>query len=217
MTTGRELIWWSAIAPALIIGLFGVALLGFNAAVVVALWVLRGKRRERGSRPSTPLRAHGVSRVTHLPARPEARRAFPYAVPSGVVDIDLRGGRAAPARARGTLRPLLDDGDPAVLEAALQLMSEAVTNCVVHGGADESTRIAVRIRIAADIVHVEVANSRRRFMPAAQPADDLDTSQGARILEALADRWDAEQGDVTRVWFELERARSSRALHSAGS
>ena len=144
-------------------------------------------------------------------ATPAPAAALAHAVPDGVVDIDVRGGADAPARARHTMQTLLEDDPRPTVNDALLLITEVVANGVVAGHADESTRIGIKIRLAEELVHVEVVTPRRRFAPAADPDD---TARRLGIVGALADRWDIDENESTRVWFELARAASERRLTS---
>ena len=183
--------------------------LSLNALFAVALTRLR-RRRELAKPRSSPRPA----RTTQLPGaggRPSTKPPLPHAIQSAAAVLSLRGGPAAPSRARNTIRPLVDDAGDGVVRDVLLLVSELVTNSVVHGGADEATRIGLFVRLDERTVHVEVANPRRRVARiegrsangGSMPAD---TGRGLQIVEALADRWTVDEGDETRVSFELQRS-----------
>jgi GAF domain-containing protein/anti-sigma regulatory factor (Ser/Thr protein kinase) len=84
--------------------------------------------------------------------------------------------------------------------AALQLVSEVVTNAVLHAG----TAITLMVRRQGDDVLVEVADgsptfpSRRRFSP------DATTGRGLLLLDSLAGSWGTERrGGGKIVWFTV--------------
>jgi anti-sigma regulatory factor (Ser/Thr protein kinase) len=84
-------------------------------------------------------------------------------------------------------------------DAAL-MVSELVTNAVLHGvGA-----ISLRIDVEADAVRVEVADEGNVAV-APSPEPGAHGGWGLRIVEQLADDWGVLEGS-TRVWFQLGRA-----------
>jgi anti-sigma regulatory factor (Ser/Thr protein kinase) len=88
-------------------------------------------------------------------------------------------------------------------DAAL-MVSELVTNAVVHGvGA-----ISLRIDVEADAVRVEVADEGNVAL-APSPEAGAHGGWGLRIVEQLADDWGVLEGS-TRVWFRLIRRDSQR-------
>ena len=87
----------------------------------------------------------------------------------------------------------------AQLADACLMVSELVTNALVHG----SGPIGLRIAAAPDRVTIEVAdegNGDVEVAPAPGPAGGW----GLRVVDELADGWGA-RGGSTRVWFELAR------------
>lgn len=198
-----------------------LAWLALNACAVAAMSSLRDRRLSNRGEADGLAVGRGTPEPMPLSAPIRERgRPLAHAVPAGVVDIDVRGGADAPARARRTLRPLLDDDPPSTVDDALLLISEVVANSVVEDRADDSTRIGIRIRLAEDLVHVEVAAPRRRFAStaavAARVGDPSDTARRMGIVKALASRWDIDECETTRVWFELGRTDSARQLHAVG-
>jgi anti-sigma regulatory factor (Ser/Thr protein kinase) len=84
-------------------------------------------------------------------------------------------------------------------EDAALMVSELVTNAVVHGvGA-----IWLRIDIEADAVRIEVADEGNAAV-APSPEPGAHGGWGLRIVEQLADDWGVLDGS-TKVWFRLRR------------
>jgi anti-sigma regulatory factor (Ser/Thr protein kinase) len=83
-------------------------------------------------------------------------------------------------------------------EDAALMVSELITNAVVHGvGA-----ISLRIDVEADAaVRVEVADEGN-IRVAPSPEHGAHGGWGLRIVEQLADDWGVLEGS-TRVWFRL--------------
>src|SRR5437764_496302 len=180
----------------LIAGVCVFVWLSLNALFALALTRLR-RRREQ----ARTLRSPGPARARQVPAAGRhSATPLTHAVPSAAAVLGLRGGPAAPARARSAIRPLVDDADAAVVGDLLLLVSELVTNSVVHGGADEATRIGLVVRLDPRTVHVEVANPRRRFARIERGATNggfvpRATGRGLQLLEALAYRWAVDESD----------------------
>jgi anti-sigma regulatory factor (Ser/Thr protein kinase) len=114
-------------------------------------------------------------------------------------------------RARQTARRALEEAglpDDHVERATL-LVSELVTNAIVHAGSD------IRIRVCArPVTRVEVED-RSPWLPDPPPpepvpaaVDELESGGlGLTIVERLASRWGADRhpdGDGKVVWFELD-------------
>jgi len=88
---------------------------------------------------------------------------------------------------------------PATAETALLLVSELVTNAVVH---TRSSDIAVRARCNADTLVVAVDDQE----PAADEQDCHSDASGAglALVESLASRWGWEPlANGKRVWFAM--------------
>jgi anti-sigma regulatory factor (Ser/Thr protein kinase) len=89
---------------------------------------------------------------------------------------------------------------PTTVEAAQLLVSELVTNAVVHANSD--VRVAVTVRNAR--IRVEVAD-RDDHPPRVQPfGADAPGGRGLGIVDGLADSWGSDpRRDGKAVWFEL--------------
>lgn len=116
----------------------------------------------------------------------------------------------APMHARRFIRSCLHrTGSEALTSAAELLISEVVTNAVVHTDSSECT-----IEVVVDdlVVRVEVEDSAPGALPRLlAPDDELFGGRGLHIVDATARRWGWEVGALTKlVWFELERPTERR-------
>jgi anti-sigma regulatory factor (Ser/Thr protein kinase) len=122
-----------------------------------------------------------------------------------VADFRVAGGRRAPSSARAQLSESLDERLAAPMVDDLRLLvSELVTNCVLHGGAGEGAEITVRSRLRDGAVHTEVCHDGPGFCA---PADEPDLGSpgglGLFLVEQMASAWGIAERCGTCVWFEL--------------
>jgi anti-sigma regulatory factor (Ser/Thr protein kinase) len=119
------------------------------------------------------------------------------------LDIAVAAESAAPHVARGEFRSFAADLDAHVSSTAELLISELVTNAVIHGPAAAST-VALHCSIVGATLQVEIADAGTGFAPQARAEDPAVTSGwGLHMVECLADAWGVDEGRPTRVWFEL--------------
>ena len=118
----------------------------------------------------------------------------------GRVDIDVPCGSQAPAFARQVVRDELGAGTaPDVRAEAELIVTELVTNAVIHGvGA-----IRLRLAIDDDAVRGEVIDEGMGFEVEIRErsADELN-GRGLWLVASLARRWGINSGS-SHVWFEL--------------
>ena len=119
------------------------------------------------------------------------------------IDIRLRPNTRSPAEARRSLEALRPSLDDPLVDDAVLLVSEIVSNCVRHAKLDPNDAIQLRIRGTSSMLHVDVVDPGRGFDPDALPSPRTDGGWGLRLLDRLSSRWGVERNDVTRVWFEL--------------
>jgi signal transduction histidine kinase len=120
-----------------------------------------------------------------------------------VTDLRLEPDEGAPETARRSLEPLRGSFTDPLVDEAMLLLSEVVTNSVRHADLGPSDRIDVRVRGGASGLHVDVIDAGPGFDPdrvRARAAGGF----GLRLVDRLAARWGVARDDVTRVWFELD-------------
>ncbi len=125
----------------------------------------------------------------------------------GVARLELRLPHTAESvrRARRTIAAFLDPSDVPVtiVEDVLLLVSELVTNALVHANSP-----AV-VRLDADLDRIKVAVADRDADKAprvTEPGPLASSGRGVLLVERLAARWGVEsQSEGKIVWFELPR------------
>jgi two-component sensor histidine kinase len=96
--------------------------------------------------------------------------------------------------------------DPSVVaEAARLLVTELVTNSLLHGIAEGEGWIDVLIERRARCLRIEVADpSSTGRRPVLRTVDQSSTSGwGLQLVDRLASDWGVETGSGTCVWCEL--------------
>ena len=95
----------------------------------------------------------------------------------------------------------------AVAEIAELLVSELVSNAVLHAGTE------LRLRVTADglCLRVEVMDASPAPALRRSYSESSTTGRGLALVEALAARWGSDPvvGDGKSVWFELDRRHST--------
>jgi two-component sensor histidine kinase len=88
-----------------------------------------------------------------------------------------------------------------VIDTALLLTSELVTNAVIHGRSD----VQLEVRVDGALLRVDVGDDSSRLpLPRAADYDALD-GRGLQIVDLLATRWGVYDEPLGKtVWFELE-------------
>jgi anti-sigma regulatory factor (Ser/Thr protein kinase) len=116
--------------------------------------------------------------------------------------LHLEASPAAPGLARSAVRQLLAGRDPDVIERALLITSEAVTNAVIHAAA----AITIEALVANDTLRVMVEDGNDD-MPTAGAPRGARGGFGMHIIDELADSWGvAPRDDGKAVWFEISLA-----------
>lgn len=128
--------------------------------------------------------------------------------------LDIEADPTEVSRARRWARSRLAGhgiaADEPLAETVVLLISELVTNAVVHAGGPAVLRLLLpsgATRADAGALRVEVADASVRA-PSPQHADDEDThGRGLELLTRLADRWGwHREGSGKRIWCELDCA-----------
>jgi anti-sigma regulatory factor (Ser/Thr protein kinase) len=105
----------------------------------------------------------------------------------------------APRTARNAVRQALPDTDPRVVERAMLLTSELVTNAVIHA----ATPLTLDVTVGPALLHVLVGDGDQR-LPVPSVTRGPQGGYGLQIVEELADAWGTTPSAAGKsVWFEL--------------
>jgi anti-sigma regulatory factor (Ser/Thr protein kinase) len=127
---------------------------------------------------------------------------------SDLTQIVLPADRKAPGAARALLGLCLGSLLGArMLDDAQLLVSEVVTNSIVHGALGDGASIVVRVHLAADALRLEVHNPGITGTIAAG-GGDLEGGRGfgLELVSLLSTRWGVRRDVDTCVWVEMARA-----------
>jgi anti-sigma regulatory factor (Ser/Thr protein kinase) len=109
---------------------------------------------------------------------------------------------SVPVARHVTLEVLRGWGCPHDLQDAALLVSELVSNVVDH--VEGGTTVTLELALAGDWLRISVADGSAVRPVARELREGEPRGRGLQLVEAIADRWGAEdhQGGK-RVWFEL--------------
>ena len=118
-----------------------------------------------------------------------------------VVERNLELGPAAPAAARRLVRDIsLEENARAKLEL---ILSELVTNSVVHAGEEREAELSVRLQRERAQVRGEVCGDGPEFEWAPHDPDlEEPGGLGLMIVDQLSERWGIRHNSQVCVWFE---------------
>jgi anti-sigma regulatory factor (Ser/Thr protein kinase) len=132
------------------------------------------------------------------------------------VQLEIRPDPAEVGRARRWVRSRLAGcgigADEPLAETLILLVSELVTNAVVHTGCPAVLRLSLPGAGTADAtVRLEVADRSERA-PVPRCVDGEATGgRGLALVDGLADRWGwSAEGAGKRIWCELDRCAQAR-------
>ncbi|MFF5207473.1 ATP-binding protein [Streptosporangium sp. NPDC000396] len=120
--------------------------------------------------------------------------------------VTLRGIPESVSAARRRIRELLGEGHPASDDVIL-LVSEVVTNSVVHSGSGGGGRVAMTVAVSSRTVLVEVSDAGSGLsVPHVRNDPDAENGRGMFLVDLLASRWgvrDDDPGGFRTLWFEV--------------
>jgi anti-sigma regulatory factor (Ser/Thr protein kinase) len=135
-------------------------------------------------------------------APPDSQRS----VDAPVLQISLERNPQAPSLARAAITGLTDGSNIAAgaLATLTLLVSEVVTNAVVHSDAAPANEIVMSARRLNDgAIRVEIIDRGGGFTPTPRDPARPGGGYGLYLVEKEARRWGVDREGGTRVWFEI--------------
>ncbi|WP_248960513.1 ATP-binding protein [Sphaerisporangium perillae] len=121
--------------------------------------------------------------------------------------IDLPGVPQSVSLAREYVRRKLGDDHPALDDVTL-LVSEVVTNAVVHSDSRNGGRVTLALADCYDVVHVDVVDAGGDTVPHVRGDLFAEGGRGLMLVETLSHRWDVYEDAAGRtVWFQVRYER----------
>jgi len=122
------------------------------------------------------------------------------------IDLRLVPEPGVVTTARHTLDLLVDLIPPEKVEGVRLVVSELVTNSILHAGLSPNDQISLTVRVSAGSVRGRVCDSGPGFEVSSEPRPQpgLRGGWGLPIVSTISDRWGVEQNSCTCVWFEID-------------
>jgi anti-sigma regulatory factor (Ser/Thr protein kinase) len=122
-----------------------------------------------------------------------------------VLELELQQNREAPSLARAAIAGFSENRamDAATLATLTLLVSEVVTNAVIHPDVEPPGGIRLSARFDQGVIRVEVTDEGSGFTPQPRDAERLERGYGLFLLEHQAAAWGVEHRTGNTVWFEL--------------
>jgi anti-sigma regulatory factor (Ser/Thr protein kinase) len=122
------------------------------------------------------------------------------------IEVRLAPDPEVVTTARHALDRLADLLPPEKLEEVRLVVSELVTNSILHAGLSSDEQISLMVSVSASSVRGRVCDPGPGFeVPSkAYPRPDLRGGWGLPIVETISDRWGVERNRHVCVWFEID-------------
>ncbi|WP_424531790.1 ATP-binding protein [Sphaerisporangium viridialbum] len=117
---------------------------------------------------------------------------------------DLVGSPESVSQARDYVRQKLGEDHPALDDVTL-LVSEVVTNAVVHSDSRDGGRVTLAIADCYDLIHVDVVDAGSATAPRVRGDMFAEGGRGLMLVETLSHRWNVYDDAAGRtVWFQIK-------------
>ena len=117
--------------------------------------------------------------------------------------MELPASPTSPRDARAFVRDLLSTDDAALVSSVELLVSELVTNAVVHA----SSAPRIEVHLGRESVRVAVRDDDPAMPAPRIPDQARPGGRGLHLVESIATRWGAEPSEHGKVvWFEIDRS-----------
>lgn len=127
--------------------------------------------------------------------------------PNGLISLQIGGGVGAPGRARRSVLSQLDGHIASTTAPDVALVvSELVTNSVLHADVGPSETLTVELMILDDRLRISVIDPGSRLRPRILPPDHERVGGiGLFLVSELSEAWGVVQDGMggTRVWCDM--------------
>lgn len=123
-----------------------------------------------------------------------------------ILRIELERDSSAPSVARAAVAGFFEERElqPQTLATLRLLVSELVSNAVLHSNAPATSHIQLCVQLLGETaVRVEVTDQGNGFVPRQRGEIPFGGGYGLYLVERQTTHWGVDQDDGTRVWFEL--------------
>src|SRR5215216_3584023 len=122
------------------------------------------------------------------------------------IDLRLAPEPGVVTAARHTLDLLADLIPPEKVEGVRLVVSELVTNSILHAGLSPNEQISLTVKVSAGSVRGRVCDPGSGFEVPSEPSprSDMRGGWGLPIVETISDRWGVEGNSHACVWFEID-------------
>jgi anti-sigma regulatory factor (Ser/Thr protein kinase) len=122
------------------------------------------------------------------------------------IDVRLAPEPEVLTTARHALDRLADLLIPEKLEDTRLVVSELVTNSILHARLSPNDQISLTVTVSAGSVRGRVCDPGSGFEVPSEPCprSDMRGGWGLPIVETISDRWGVEQNSHACVWFEID-------------
>jgi anti-sigma regulatory factor (Ser/Thr protein kinase) len=124
----------------------------------------------------------------------------------GTLRVRLERDPSAPSVARAAVSGFSKQGEltSKSLDTLALLVSELVSNAVLHSDAPSGSEIQLSARlVASDAIRVEVTDQGSGFVATPRDPDRLEGGYGLFLVDSQATSWGIDRRCGTRVWFEI--------------
>ncbi len=142
----------------------------------------------------------------------KGERGRPTPIQGRMVELTLTLPKdpISPGRARRALDGLGDELPPDVADRSQVVVSELVTNAVMHAPPGSDIRLELRLSMGG--LRVAVVQPGPMFEPViVEPEVGQESGWGLHLVSNLADRWGIIGNDRVTVWCEFDLPASSPA------
>jgi anti-sigma regulatory factor (Ser/Thr protein kinase) len=122
-----------------------------------------------------------------------------------ILELELDPTPEAPSVARAAIVGFCQDCavSSSALATAMLLVSEVVTNAVIHPDVKPPAPIRMRGGVTPEVIRVEITDRGSGFTPQPRDPSRSHGGYGLYLLDKEALRWGVRQDEGNTLWFEV--------------